>query len=104
MPPRQTAPLIGEDDVPWPASRFGEDSFEDRRIAVESSTIMGAVAAITGLIVGVVFGLVLLLASPWGALLVLVSGLVGAGLGGAVFSIASGRVDVRGAWQALLRR
>lgn len=85
-------------------SNADADFQEDRRMDVESSNIMSAVATIVGLILGVVFGLVLLLASPWGALLVLLSGAIGAALGTAVFAVATKRVDLGGAWRALLRR
>ncbi len=80
------------------------DSLEDRRIGMQSSSTMGALVAIVGLVTGLVFGVVSLLASPWGALLVLLFGAIGALLGGGTYVIATGRVDVVGAWRVFWRR
>ena len=59
---------------------------------------------ITGLLLGVVFGVVLLLSGGWGALLVTALGLIGAGLAWLVHALVTGRLDFSAAWNALLRR
>ena len=59
---------------------------------------------VAGLILGIVFGVVLLLSGGWGALLVTAMGLVGAAIAWLIHAIATGRLDFAAAWNALLRR
>jgi len=94
-PEDPTPPVPTDDDAP---PRL------DRSYHVESTSVMGIAATLAGLLLGLVFGLVLLLGGGWGAVLVLFTGLVGAALGAGVYAIATGRIDVAGAWRALLRR
>jgi len=64
----------------------------------------GLVAALVGLVVGIAFGVLVMLAGAWSALAVLASGGGGALLAWLGYSIASGSLDFSGAWRTLRRR
>lgn len=64
---------------------------------------LGVVPLLVGLFVGLVFGVVAVLAGFGAAVLVVLSGLAGMLLTWLVVNAARGRLDLRGAYRALLR-
>ena len=59
---------------------------------------------LVGVLVGIAFGLVVVLRGFGAALVLGVFGCFGAGLAAAIWAAASGRVDLAAAWAALFRR
>lgn len=64
----------------------------------------GLVTALVGLVVGLAFGVLVMLAGTWSALAVLASGGAGALVAWIAYGIASGSLDLSGAWRTLRRR
>ena len=64
----------------------------------------GWVAAVVGLALGIVMGVLTLVASPWSALGVMVMGLGGALFGWVAYGLATGGLDFGAAWRALRKK
>lgn len=62
------------------------------------------IVVVLGIVAGIVFGVVVTLASALDALVVLGTGMVGGGVAWVVHGILSGRLDFGAAWRALFRR
>ena len=64
----------------------------------------GLIAAVVGLVVGLTFGVLVMLSGAWSALAVLTFGLGGALFAWVVYGASSGVLDFGAAWRALLRK
>jgi hypothetical protein len=64
----------------------------------------GAIAAMVGLVVGLIFGVLVMMSGAWSALAVLTFGALGAVFAYVVFGVMTGSLDFGGAWRALRRK
>lgn len=68
------------------------------------ATSYGTYAAVVGLVVGLVFGVLVMLSGAWSAMAVLGFGVGGAVLSWIAYGATSGQLDFGAAWRALLRK
>lgn len=64
----------------------------------------GAIVAVIGLIVGLTFGVLVMMSGAWSAMAVLAFGFGGAALAWIAYGASTGTLDFGAAWRALLRR